>query len=110
MPDLLLQNLLSLSLSNNFLASVPPEIATNLTSLRTLNLANNDLSAVPIVTHSLEHLKRLSLAGNSIATLSNTSLLGAADRLEELDIRDLKINSFEVIMFFKGMVCDLSLG
>lgn len=96
MPDLPLQNLLSLSLSHNLLASVPPETATNLTSLRTLNLDNNDLSAVPLVTHSLEHLKRLSLAGNSIATLTNTSLLGAADRLEELDIRNLQLHNFEV--------------
>lgn len=40
--------------------------------------------------------RRLSLSGNPITTLSNTSLLGAADTLEQLDIANLNLHSIEV--------------
>lgn len=77
--------------------TVPPEMASNMTSLRNLNLDYNDLTAVPIVTHSLTKLRHLSLAANPITVLTNTSLLGVAEHLEELDIRDFELNSFEVL-------------
>lgn len=48
------------------------------------------------VTHSLPHLRWLSLARNPITTLTNTSLLGVALRLEYLDISGLRLNTFEV--------------
>lgn len=95
-PPFPLPNLLSLSLAYNSLPTVPPEIASNISSLRKLNLDYNDLTAVPIVTHSLTQLRHLSLAGNPITVLSNTSLLGVAEHLAELDIRDFELNTFEV--------------
>ncbi|KAL3279502.1 hypothetical protein HHI36_017011, partial [Cryptolaemus montrouzieri] len=100
-PILPTPRLVSLSLAHNYLPSVPPEMATNLSSLCELNLSNNDLSSVPIVTHSLPELRYLSMADNPITTLSNTSLLGVADSLKELDIRDLDIRELEGGAFCK---------
>lgn len=95
-PDLSLPFLRILKLSNNELPSVPPELAANLTSLRILDLSNNDLTAVPLITHSLPNIRSLSLAANPITTLTNTSLLGAADTLEHLDIAHLHLTTIEV--------------
>ncbi|KAK9879164.1 hypothetical protein WA026_004016 [Henosepilachna vigintioctopunctata] len=100
-PILPTNHLISLSLANNYLPTVPPEMAANLSSLCELNLNNNDLTSVPIVTHSLPELRYLSMAANPITSLSNTSLLGVADSLKELDIRDLDINDLEAGAFCK---------
>lgn len=91
-----LPNLISLSLSHNSLPTVPLEMAASLNSLRNLNLAYNDLTAVPIAVDSMSELKSLSLEGNPITTLTNASLLGISDNLEELDLRNVELNSFEV--------------
>uniref|UniRef100_A0A182PNT2 LRRCT domain-containing protein n=1 Tax=Anopheles epiroticus TaxID=199890 RepID=A0A182PNT2_9DIPT len=94
-PELSNPSLRSLKISHNDLPSIPPELAANMTSLRELDLSENDLTSVPLITHSLPNLKRLSLSGNPITTLSNTSLLGAADTLEHLDIANLNLHSIE---------------
>lgn len=95
-PLLPTPHLISLSLANNYLPTVPPEMATNLSSLCELNLNNNDLTSVPIVTHSLPELRYLYMADNPITSLSNTSLLGVADSLKELDVKNLEITELEV--------------
>lgn len=95
-PDLSLPNLRTLRIAHNELPSIPPELAANLTSLRVLDLSENDLTAVPLITHSLPNLRSLSLAGNPITSLTNTSLLGAADTLEYLDIAHLQLTMIEV--------------
>lgn len=95
-PELSLPNLVYLSLAKNAMSSIPTEMAGNLTSLRDLNLADNNLTVVPVAVYSLTELKRLSLSGNPISVLSNTSLLGVANHLEELDITDLPLHTFEV--------------
>jgi len=95
-PDLALPYLRVLRLSNNGLPSIPTELAANLTSLRDLDVSHNDLTTVPLITHSLENLRSFSLAGNPISSLSNTSLLGIADTLEYLDIAHLELMSVEV--------------
>lgn len=71
-------------------------MAANLSSLRQLNLDFNDLSAVPVVTHSLTKLRKLSMSANPITALSNTSFLGVAQHLKELDITDFDLNILEV--------------
>lgn len=71
-------------------------MATNISSLRFLNLDKNDLTAIPVVTHSLAELQTLSLNDNPITSLSNTSLLGIAEHLSELDIANLDLTVFEV--------------
>lgn len=95
-PDLPFTFLKRLSISHNELPSIPPDLALNVSSLRHLDLSYNDLSAVPLITHSLPQLKSLNLAGNPISTLTNTSLIGAAETLEVLNIAHLFLNSFEV--------------
>ncbi|GAB0092364.1 chaoptin [Sergentomyia squamirostris] len=95
-PDLPFTFLKRLSIAHNELPSVPPELALNLTTLRHLDLSYNDISAVPLITHSLPQLKSLSIAGNPISTLSNTSLIGVAETLETLDIAHLFLTSFEL--------------
>ncbi|KAI4459845.1 antigen bsp putative-related [Holotrichia oblita] len=94
-PELPLPSLISLSLAYNELPTVPPEIAANISSLQRLNLNYNDLSAVPVVTHSLTQLRQLQMSANPITALSNTSLLGVADHLEELDITNFDLNILE---------------
>jgi Leucine-rich repeat (LRR) protein len=94
-PDLNLPNLRVLTLSHNELPSIPPELAANLTSIRELDLSHNDLTAVPLITHSLPYLRSLSLAANPITSLTNTSLLGAAETLETLDISHLMLTTIE---------------
>ncbi|KAJ8969360.1 hypothetical protein NQ317_004632, partial [Molorchus minor] len=100
-PSLPTPHLVSLSLSYNALPTVPPEMARNMTNLRRLNLDFNDLTAVPIVTHSLAQLRHLSMVANPITFLSNTSLLGVADHLVELDIRNFDLNILESGVFCK---------
>ncbi|CAH1114704.1 unnamed protein product [Psylliodes chrysocephalus] len=101
LPTLPTPNLISLSLSHNSLPTMPPEMATNLTKLQRLNLDSNDLTAIPIVTHQLTELRYFSIADNPITFLSNTSLLGVADRLVELDIRNFDLNTLENGIFCK---------
>lgn len=98
-PDLALPNLRILKLAHNELPSIPPDHAANLTSLRTFDISYNDLTAVPIITHSLEYLNSLSIAGNPITSLTNTSLLGAANRLEYLDMAHLPLVILEVFTY-----------
>jgi Leucine-rich repeat (LRR) protein len=95
-PDIALPYLRVLKLAHNGLPSIPPEHAANLTALRKYDLSHNDLTVVPLITHSLPNLNWLSLAGNSITSLSNTSLLGAAKTLEYLDIAHLPLTTIEV--------------
>lgn len=95
-PELPLPFLRRLTIADNDLPFVPPELANNMTSLTSLDLSYNDLTNVPLLTHSLPRLRHLSLAGNPISVLTNTSLLGAAETLKHLDISNLQLNSFEV--------------
>lgn len=97
-PDLALPKLRILKLAFNELPSIPTESAVNLTSLREIDLSYNDLTAVPLITRSLEFLTSLSLSGNPISSLSNTSLLGVAEQLEFLDISQLPLTVMEVII------------
>lgn len=96
MPELPLRRLQTLYLAHNELASIPPEMASNLTSLHYLDLSANDLTVVPLITHTLPELKTFNLADNPITAVTNTSFLGIADSLEELDIRRLSLLTFEV--------------
>ncbi|KAJ1520527.1 hypothetical protein ONE63_003648 [Megalurothrips usitatus] len=94
-PELPLPALQALRLSHNLLVQLPPEMATSLTGLRRLDLSFNGLPQVPLVATQLPQLRRLNLAGNPITVLSNTSLLGGAERLRELDLRRLPLQHFE---------------
>ncbi|XP_018053036.1 PREDICTED: chaoptin [Atta colombica] len=94
-PELPLRRLQTLNLAHNGLASISPEMSSNLTSLHYLDLSYNDLTVVPLITHTLPELKTFNLANNPITAITNTSFLGVADSLEELDIRKLSLSSFE---------------
>lgn len=94
-PDLPLPSLRILRLAHNELPSIPQELAPNMSQLRHLDLSDNDLHTVPILTHSLTHLRWLSLAGNSIRTLTNSSFTRLSDDITHLDIAQLDLNTFE---------------
>lgn len=96
MPELPFRQLRTLYLANNELASIPAEMASNLSSLHHLDLSHNDLTVVPLITHTLPELKTFDIGYNPITSISNTSFLGLADSLEELDIRRLSLSVFEV--------------
>ncbi|XP_030758115.1 chaoptin [Sitophilus oryzae] len=100
-PILPTPNLVSLSLAYNSLPNIPPETATNMTNLQFLNLNYNDLTTIPILTHSLFELRYLFMMSNPVTYLSNTSLLGVADHLEELDIRNFDLTVLESGAFCK---------
>lgn len=95
-PELPLPELITLQLSSNTITVLPPEMASNLTSLRHLDLSWNSLTQVPLVTHSLPRLSTLYIPHNHITALTNTSMLGGAERLRELDIRHLPLGYFEM--------------
>lgn len=56
-PELHLPNLRELRLSRNELPSIPQELAHNLTSLQVVDLSWNDLTNVPLLIHTLPHLR-----------------------------------------------------
>lgn len=94
-PPLNLPHLKSLDLAYNNLPSLSIESTQNLTRLRSLDISYNDLSTVPVATHSLLKLRWLSLSGNPITALMNTSLLGLTPGLEYLDITQLRLRFIE---------------
>ncbi|KAJ8882254.1 hypothetical protein PR048_018742 [Dryococelus australis] len=89
------RNCRSLDLSWNEVSVTPLEMTVNMTSLRRLDLSHNQLSTVPMVAQSLVQLRELSLAGNPITSLTNTTMIGGAQRLRHLDIRQTPLNFFE---------------
>lgn len=56
---------------------------------------------------STQTFRSLSLAGNPITFMTNTSLLGAADTLEHLDIANLNLNGFEVVVNCRFRITNL---
>lgn len=56
-PELTLPSLRALHLSRNTLPFVPQELAYNLSSLRSIDVSGNDLTAVPSLIHSLPQLR-----------------------------------------------------
>jgi hypothetical protein len=71
-------------------------IFKSLTRYCSLNNEFTVTQAVPPAARSMPHLRYLELAGNPITTLSNASFQGAMEHLQELDIRHLTLNYFEV--------------
>jgi Leucine-rich repeat (LRR) protein len=99
-PELPFHRLQRLHLAHNELASIPAEMASNLSSLHLLDLSHNDLTVVPLITHALPNLRIFNIAYNPITIITNTSFLGIADTLEQLDIRGLHLSTFEVKFTF----------
>lgn len=56
-PELHLKHLRELRLARNELPSIPQELAINMTNLRVLDLSNNDLTNVPLITQNLPNLR-----------------------------------------------------
>ncbi|XP_061383908.1 chaoptin isoform X2 [Danaus plexippus] len=100
-PSMPLPKLKSLDLSYNNFPSIPTDMTANLTRLRALDLSYNDLTNVPVATHSLSELRWLSLSGNPITALMNTSMYGVSPRLEYLDVTHLKLSILEAGAFSK---------
>lgn len=56
-PEIRLRYLREIRLGYNELPSIPQELANNMSNLRMLDLSNNDLTNVPLMTQSLPHLR-----------------------------------------------------
>ncbi|XP_047997382.1 chaoptin isoform X2 [Leguminivora glycinivorella] len=100
-PTLQLPKLKSLDLAYNNLPSIATDATAKLTHLRKLDLSYNDLSTVPVATHSLNELRWLSLSGNPITALMNTSLYGLSPRMEYIDLTHLRLKILEHGVFNK---------
>lgn len=94
-PELPLQKLQSLNLAFNELPNIPQMFAENLTHIRSLDLSYNDLTIIPEMCKYLPKLRTLSLAGNPITILTNATLGGIAEDLEELNIANLELDEFD---------------
>ncbi|XP_071444746.1 chaoptin isoform X2 [Hetaerina americana] len=92
-PDLPLPSLRYLDLSRNAITIMPAESTANLTSLRRLDVGGNRLRTLP-ATYHLHNLRSLLVMDNPIPAVTDIGLTGA-ERLEELDVRRLPLNSFE---------------
>lgn len=58
-PELPLPYLRVLKLGNNELPSIPQDLAPNISALRELDLSDNDLTNIPVITQFLTHLRSL---------------------------------------------------
>lgn len=96
-PELPMRNLRNLNMAYNDLPSIPQELASNLSSLRRLDLSYNDITTVPLIVGYLNHLKSLSIAGNSLIALLNTSFTSLHGKLTHLDISQLNLQELEVM-------------
>ncbi|XP_055324765.1 chaoptin [Sitodiplosis mosellana] len=94
-PELTLPSLRALHLSRNSLPFVPQELAYNLSSLRSLDVSGNDLTAVPSLIHALPQLRSLSLGANPITAIHNNTFGGILDKLDYLDISSLHLSILE---------------
>ncbi|TDL28319.1 hypothetical protein BD410DRAFT_737533 [Rickenella mellea] len=83
-------SLLALDISANFLASLPPALAS-CSSLEELNIASNPLRAVPIFLAHLTSLRVLIADSTGLTTLPYP--LSALEKLHTLSIRRNKLNS-----------------
>lgn len=98
-PELSLPSLLNLDLSRNQISTVSPDRASNLSSLRGLDLSYNELNGFPSIIMNLPELNNLNLANNHIYDLNNNTLNMGVQKLISLDISYLPLVSFEVRHF-----------
>jgi len=95
-PELPLPSLLSLDLSVNQISSVSPDRASNLSSLRNLDLSHNELIGFPSIIMNLPELNNLNLSNNHIYDLNNSTLNMGVQKLISLDLSYMPLVSFEV--------------
>lgn len=98
-PELPLPSLLYLDLSGNQIASALTDRASNLSTLRQLDLSNNQLIGFPSMIMNLPELNNLNLANNHIYDFNNSTLIAGVQKLITLDLSYLPLVSFEVSMY-----------
>lgn len=95
-PELPLQKLQRLNLAFNEMPGIPQQFSENLTQLRRLDLSYNDLTIIPEMVKYLPALRSLSIAGNPITILTNVTLGGVAEELDDLNVANLELHEFEL--------------
>ncbi|MFQ3575878.1 MAG: leucine-rich repeat domain-containing protein [Cytophagales bacterium] len=93
-PDMLgkCTSLIQLDFSSNKLTELNGSTLKNLVFLQELNLAKNDIPALPKEIGELKKMKMLNLRGNALKVLPNT-----IGQLQELEVLDLSINEISVL-------------
>jgi len=95
-----LPSLINLDLSGNQISSIGSDRASNLSSLRYLDLSHNELIGFPSIIMSLPELNNLNLSNNHIYDLNNSTLNMGVQKLITLDLSYMPLVSFEVRTFF----------
>lgn len=97
---MVLPNIVTLSLTYNYLQSITQKASINMSSLRTINLSYNFLTNIPMTIQSFKELRSLHLAGNPIHILNNFSFYGAPKGLFDLDIQEIPLKSLDVSTYY----------
>ncbi|ODM96941.1 Chaoptin [Orchesella cincta] len=96
--------LLTFNSSYNRLTYLPTNFGVNVSSLRTLDISGNQIPAPPnTIWHTIPRLSQVFMQDNPIRSLTNDSFL-QLERLHELDITDLPLESAQVGVF-TPLVC-----
>ncbi|MGF2034754.1 MAG: COR domain-containing protein [Nostoc sp. CmiVER01] len=96
-----------LSLSNNQLSSLPPEIS-QLSNLKRLYLENNNLSSLPPEISQLSNLKRLSLHKNQLSSLPPE--ISQLSNLTELSLENNQLSNLPLEISQLSNLSELYLG
>lgn len=91
-----LPSLINLDLSGNQISSIGSDRASNLSSLRYLDLSHNELIGFPSIIMNLPELNNLNLSNNHIYDLNNSTLNMGVQKLITLDLSYMPLVSFEV--------------
>ncbi|KAJ2852676.1 cysteinyl-tRNA synthetase [Coemansia brasiliensis] len=96
-----IRSLRVLNVSNNNLATFP-QVVTRIQSLEELDISLNRIPRIPDAISALTNLVKLNVMGNAL-TGNLPNGLGRLAKLEELDVRQNKLQDFEIVSELAGL-------